>query len=94
MQAKAFFEVKTMTACPSRYDHDKEHVLPVDRRAREVTQEYTWKFKVLDRKYAADMVGEGDKAVGPFEASQQQFYRGQVILLCVGWFWEVRRDFD
>ena len=82
--AEAFFEVKTMTACPSRYDHDNEHVSPADCRAREVTLEYARKFKVLDRKYAADVVGEGDEALGPFEASQQQFYRGQVIPLCVG----------
>ena len=71
-----------------------EHVSPADRRAREVTLEYARKFKVLDRKYAADVVGDGDEAVGPFEAAQQQFFRGQVIPLCVGWFGEVGRDFD
>ena len=32
--------------------------------------------------------------MGPFEASQQQFLKGQVIPLCAGWFGEVGRDFD
>ena len=32
--------------------------------------------------------------MGPFEAAQQQFLKGQVILLCAGWFGKVGRDFD
>ena len=43
------------------------------------------KFKNLDKKFAGDVVGDGNgDIVGPFEASQGRFYRGQVIPLCVG----------
>ena len=49
---------------------------------------------MLHHKYAADAVGEGDEAVGPFEEAQQHFHMGQVIPLCVGWFGEIGRDFD
>ena len=31
--------------------------------------------------------------VGPFEASQNRFYWGQVIPICAGWFGEIGEDF-
>ena len=39
-------------------------------------------------------MSEGYDAVWPFEAAQNQFHRGQVIPLYVGWFGEIGRDFD
>ena len=82
--AEAFFEVKTMTACPTRYKHNNEFVAPADRRARAVTGEYARKFKKLDEIYARAAVGENGEGVGPFEAAQQQCLKGQVIPLCTG----------
>ena len=50
---------------------------------------------MLDRKYAADVVGEGDNGiVGPFEAAQGRFIGGQVIPLVAGAFGEVNKDFE
>ena len=66
-----------------------------NRRAKEVTQQYRRKFKKLDEKFASNVVGDGNNdIVGPFEASQSRFYRGQVIPLCAGWFGEINEDFD
>ena len=68
--AEAFFEVKTYTACKSRYKHNNETIKPPDRRAREITQSYRQRFKKLGRLFAADIVGEGTgDIVGPFEQS-------------------------
>ena len=92
---EAIFEIKTYTACPSRYEHNNTTTCPPDRRAKEVTHEYRRKFKKLDTKFASNVVGDGDSdIVGPFEASQGRFYRGQVIPLCAGWFGEINEDFD
>ena len=55
-----------MTACPSRYAHDRKHMLPVDRRAREITLEYSRKFKWPNREYVAEKMGQGGDMVGPF----------------------------
>ena len=93
--AEAFFEVKTFSGCKSRYKQNNSTIKPADRRAREVTREYPRKFKKLDELFAAEVVGDGTgDAVGPFEAAQGQFYRGQVIPLCAGWFGEVNKDFE
>ena len=93
--AEAFFEIKTMTACKSRYGHNNNRMDPVDRRAKLVVQSYSRKFKKLDKKFAADVVGDGNSGtVGPFEAAQKQFFRGQVIPLCAGWFGETNEDFE
>ena len=49
---------------------------------------------MLDKKYAADVVGEGDNGiVGPFEAAGR-FIGGQVVPLVVGAFGEVNKDFE
>ena len=95
MSAEAIFEIKTFTACNTRYDHNNATTAPADRRANEVTQEYRRKFKRLDEHFAADIVGDGnDATVGPFEAAQQRFYRGQIIPLCAGWYGDVNEDFE
>ena len=40
-------------------------------------------------------MGDGNNdVVGPFEASQSRFFRGQIIPLCAGWFGEINEDFD
>ena len=60
-----------------------------------VTQSYSRKFRKLDCNFATDVVGDGTSGVvGPFEAAQKQFYRGQVIPLCAGWFGEINEDFE
>ena len=93
--AEAIFEVKSYVPCISRYDHNNQHVNPADRRAKQVSQEYKSKFKKLDRKFAADVVGDGTGAVvGPFEAAQGNFLRQQVIPLVAGGFGEIGEDFD
>ena len=79
----------------TRYDHNHLDLKPADRRARDITSEYSRKFKKLDRKYAADVVGEGDNGiVGHFEAAQGRFIGGQVVPLVVGAFGEVNKDFE
>ena len=76
--------MKTYTACPSRYKHNNSTKTPAERRAGEIEKNYVRKFKNLDKKFAADVVGDGNNnIVGPFEAAQGRFYRGQVIPLCV-----------
>ena len=73
-------------ACKTRYAHNNNDAnKPPDRRAKEVNSIYRGKFKNLDKKFAADIVGNdtGD-IVGPFEAAQARFYRSQIIPLCVG----------
>ena len=45
---EAIFEMKTMTACPTRYAHNNK-ILPANRRAKEVRREYVRMFKKLMR---------------------------------------------
>ena len=94
---EAFFEVKSYYPGNTRYDHNHSELKPADCRARDITSQYSRKFKMLDRKYAADVVGEGDNGiVGPFEAAQGRFIGGQVIPLVAGAFafGEVNKDFE
>jgi len=93
--AEAIFEVKTYTACNSRYNHNNTTTKPAERRARKISLSYKRKFKKLDTLFASDVVGDGSGDItGPFEASQCRFYRGQVIPIVAGWFGEIGRDFD
>ena len=69
--------------------------MPAERRAREITLSYKRKFKRLDTLFAPDVVGDGSgDIVGPFEASQRWFFRGQVIPIYAGWFGEIGEDFN
>ena len=43
--AEAFFEVKTFTACKSRYTNNNVRTTPINRRAHMVVSEYSRKFK-------------------------------------------------
>ena len=50
-----------------------------------IVSSYGKKFKTLDMKFAADVVGDGGGDIkGPFETAQQQFLCGQVIPMCAG----------
>ena len=67
--AEAIFKVKTITACKLRYQHSNATTAPVDKRACNVTKQYTRKLKKLDQQYAAELVGEGGILLGPFKAA-------------------------
>ena len=45
--AEAFFEVKTSTACKTRYDHNNNHIHLVDRCTKLICQSYWNKLKNL-----------------------------------------------
>lgn len=92
---EAFFEVKWYQANNIRYNHNNIVRKPTDRRAIEVTNKYSNKFKKLDKEYAPDVVGDGSKGiVEPFESAQNQYVGGQVIPLVVGAFGETNKDFE
>ena len=75
--AEAIFRVKTFTACKSIYGHNNSNTVPVGRRARMIASSYGKKFKTLDMKFAADVVGDGKGDIkGPFETAQQKFLCG------------------
>ena len=90
-----FFEVKSYQPNSTRLDHNNKETKPADRRANEVVNQYSNKFKRLDKQYAADIVGNGDNGiVGPFESAQKRFIERQVIPLVIGPFGEVNQDFE
>ena len=92
--AEAIFEVKTFTACRTRYEHNNAILAPAERRAKLIGQEYKNKFEKLDKTFASDVVGDGTTGVvGPFARAQGRFFKGQVVPLCAGRFGEVNKDF-
>ena len=48
-------------------------------------QSYKQKFNKLDNLFAADVAGNGggDVVIGPFQQSQNRFWRGRVIPISV-----------
>ena len=97
LTAEAIFEVKTMTACKSRYDHNNDNIRPVDRRANGVRVEYKGKFGKLDHRFAYDFIGPRDingNFVGPFSLAQQRFFTKQIIPLVAGYFGDLGTDFE
>ena len=49
----------------------------------------------MDSKFAHEVVGDGTgNVVGPFQAEQGIFYRGQIIPMVAGWFGEIGEDFE
>eukprot|EP00956_Cyclotella_meneghiniana_P027992 scaffold64216_cov67-Cyclotella_meneghiniana.AAC.1 len=95
LSGDAFFEVKSYQPNNTRLDHNNKETKPADRRASEVINQYSNKFKRLDKQYAADIVGNGENGiVCPFESAQKRFIGGQVIPLVVGPFGEVNQDFE
>ena len=73
LSAEAIFEVKTMMVCKSCYKYNTTIIMPINRHARKVCNEYLCKFKRLDRIYAPETVGANGAGMGPFEAAQRQF---------------------
>ncbi len=52
-------------------------VNPEDWRAKEVLNEYSNKFKKLDRVFAPEVVGNGtDGIVKPFEMDKDNYFKG------------------
>ena len=51
IRGEAIFEMKTMTACKTRYANNNDNTLSTNRRAKEVRREYLRKFKKLDEKF-------------------------------------------
>ena len=84
---EAFFELKTMTACVSRYGHVNTDTTAAERRAKAINVNYHKRFKKLDEVFAcSDVVGDGTITgiIEPFEAAQGRFFTtGQVIPLVV-----------
>eukprot|EP00956_Cyclotella_meneghiniana_P007694 scaffold10316_cov71-Cyclotella_meneghiniana.AAC.10 len=77
----AFFEVKSYQPNNIRLDPNNKETKPADCRANEVVNQYSNKFKRLDKQYAADIVGDGDNGiVGPFESAQKRFIGGQPLV--------------
>ena len=63
----AIFEVKTYSACNTRFTYPTT-IHPADRRAQDVKHQYIGKFKKVDCVFVADVVGDGTgNVVGPFE---------------------------
>lgn len=89
--AEAIFEVKTMTACRTRYAHNNDNILPANRRAKDVRREYVRKFKKMDEKFDWETANGTPRA---FTQAQTRFICNGIIPL-VGGFWaEVNEDFD
>ena len=83
--AGAFLESKLSRHAKSQYNHNNTNLRPVDRCANDVILYYDQKFKKLDCRFAADVVGDGSNDImGPFEADKKRFFRGQVIPVCAG----------
>ena len=89
--AEAIFEVKTFLPCNSRYDHNNQHVNPADRRDKQVSQDYRSKSRKIDRKFAADVVGDRGwlrRGGRPIRGRPRQ------LPLVAGGFGEIGEDFD
>ena len=92
---EAFFELKTMTACVSRYGHVNTDTTAAERRAKAINVNYHKRFKKLDEVFASDVVVDGTTGItGPFEAAQGRFFTGQVIPLVVGAFGDVNEALE
>jgi hypothetical protein len=96
--AEAIFEMKTMTACNSRYNFtNNDRISPADRRANAIRVEYKGKFRKLDQKFAQDFIGPRDSNGnfdGPFSLAQQRFFTKQIIPCVTGWFGDLGTDYE
>ena len=65
-----------------------------DERATQVRRNYKRRAAGLDRKYAPEVVGDGDNGqVGPFQTALGGFHTGNVYPVVVGAFGEANEDF-
>jgi hypothetical protein len=89
------FEVKTFNFCPTRYNHNNQHINPANRRAREIVNQYKCKVRKLDIMFAAAVVGDGNNnVIGPFKNALSQFHGKTVIPQCFSAFGEVNEDLE
>ena len=86
---EAIFEMKTMTACISRYGNNNDNSLPANRRAKEVRREYARKFQKLDEKFDWE-----NGTPGVFTQVQTRFVSNGIIPLVAGFWADVNEDFD
>ena len=79
--------------CSTRYKHNNSVKKTPECHAKEITNAYRLKSRKLVIFFASDVVEDGNNdVVGPFQAAQTQFYRGQVIPICAGWVGETGED--
>ena len=91
--APAIFEMKTISACPTRYDRARTKA--VESRATGIRSEYVRKVKRIDQVFAPGVVGDGNDGVsGPFENAYSTFCKGGVIPLVIGAYGETNEDFQ
>ena len=91
--APAIFEMKTITACPTRYNFAQTKA--VESRATGIKSEYVRKVKRIDQVFAPNVTGDSnDGASGPFQNAYNTFCRGVVISLVIGAYGETKEDFQ
>ena len=78
--ALAIFEMKTIAACPTRYNFARTKA--VGSRATGIISEYVRKFKRNDQIFAPNVVGNGNDGIsGTFQNAYNTSCRGGVIPL-------------
>ena len=91
--APAIFEMKTIAACPTRYNFARTKA--VVSRATGIRSEYVRKVKRIDQIFAPSVVGNGNDGIsGPFQNAYNTFCRGGVIPLVIGAYGEANEDFQ
>ena len=85
MEAEAIIEAKIRTFCKSRYMHNNSKTMVVDRSATMIVNSYSMKYKTLDARFSADVVGDRRGGIkDPVKTVQQQFLWRKVIPMCAG----------
>ena len=94
--APAIFEIKTIAACPTRYNFARTKA--VESRATGIRSEYARKVERIDQIFAPNVVGnDNDGISGPFQNAYNMyntFCRGGVIPLVIGAYGETNEDFQ
>ena len=89
----SIFEMKTITACPTRYNFAQTKA--VESRATGIKSEYVRKVKRIDQVFAPNVTEDStDGASGPFQNAYNTFCRGGVIPLVIGAYGETNEDFQ
>jgi hypothetical protein len=90
--AQAIFEVKTISACPTRYERARTKA--VESRATGIKSEYARHVKRIDRAFAPEMTGDDGNAPGPFQIAYRTFCKGGIIPLVIGAYGETNDEFQ
>ena len=91
--APAIFEMKTIAACPTRYNFAQTKA--VESRATGIKSEYVRKVKRVYRVFAPNLTGDNNYgASGPFQNAYNTFCRVGVIPLVIGAYGETNDDFQ